>query len=264
MIYKAFKRLINELTANGNSFNSDIILKACHISNRINKWLSDVHYVKVSIGENCNSAWYLKETGNKKASYPYDWIFSSGEIVTHTILDEFKSFLDKDMILEIDKNKAGHYVYHSKLFNHRNPLKSDCDYKYYARAAERFLKLLNDTNNSILFVCTVLQEKDKRIKWASGFNKHFKLPLNQSIDSFKKTIEQIKSVNNNVKFIFINQTTEGKLNLELTTMTNDYIWINFCSQGANSGVKYLNSFDDTIIKIIYQGMNQEETFQVIE
>ncbi|SHJ80301.1 Putative papain-like cysteine peptidase [Arenibacter nanhaiticus] len=249
--------MIKKYFRNQDSINSEIILIATEISNTINGWLSNDYYEKVSIGENCNSSWYLKETGNKNASYPYDWIFSSGEIITHTIKDEFKSFLNKDMIFHIKKNKAGHSLYHSNLFNHRNPLKSDKDYYYYERGVERFLKLLKDQEKSILFVCTVIQEKEKRLDWTNGFDRDFKLPINQGLDSFTETIKLIQSINNNVKFIFINQLTEGKINLEVTTINSDFIWIDFCSEGANSGVQYRNKFDDLIMKIIYQGMYQE-------
>ena len=251
---KIFKRLVNNSSAKQTTFNSEIILKATEISNTIHHWLANVKYTKVSMGENCNSAWYLKETGNKEASYPFDWIFSSGEIITHSIKDEFKSFLNKDLIYQINKNKAGHSLYHSNFFNHRNPLKSNKDYEYYKRTTERFLNLLSNKKNNILFVCTVIQENDKRPGWANGFDKDFKLPNNQSLKSFTETIELIKSINENVKFIFINQFTEGKLNIEIETINSDCIWINFCSEGANTGVKYLNNFDDTVIKTIYKSL----------
>ena len=29
----------------------------------------------VSLGQNCSSAWYLKQLGLKLESYPFDWIF---------------------------------------------------------------------------------------------------------------------------------------------------------------------------------------------
>ncbi|MDX1365654.1 MAG: DUF1796 family putative cysteine peptidase [Arenibacter latericius] len=250
-------RNIKKYLRNKNLLNAEQILKATEISNTISGWLSDHYYEKVSIGENCNSSWYLKETGNKNASYPYDWIFSSGEILTHTIRDDFKSFLNKDLIFHRKKNKAGHSLYHSNLFNHRDPLNSDKDYSYYERSATRFLNLLKNTDNYILFVCTVIQEKEKRLDWANGFDRDFELPTNQGLDSFTETMELIQSINKNVKFIFINQITEGKFNLEIDTMTSDVLWINFSSEGANSGVKYRNALDDLIMKIIYKGMFQK-------
>ncbi|UII23880.1 DUF1796 family putative cysteine peptidase [Fulvivirga ligni] len=240
--------------------NSEIILDAVEISNTINHWLSDSSYVKVSMGENCNSSWYLKETGNKEASYPYDWIFSSGDIISHTIRDEFKSFLNKDMMFNVNRNKAGHSLYHSLLFNHRNPLKSNEDYQYYVRASDRFLKLLKNNGNNILFVCTVIQETNKRPGWTKGFDRSFKVPINQNLDSFTEMIQYIKSINENVKFIFINQLTEDNYKLEIKSINSVSLWLDFCSEGENSGVKYLNRLDDTIMKIIYKGMCQKASY----
>ena len=234
----------------------DVIAKSDEVHQYISNWLSDVYYEKVSIGENCNTSWYLKETNNKKASYPYDWIFTSPEIISHSIRDEFHSFLDKNMIVEIKKNRAGHAMYHSSLFNHKNP-RQQKEFDYYRRAVDRFLKLLKNKENAILFVCTVLQEYEKRGSWKKGFNRDFELPNNQTFSSFKETIAVIKEHNTNVKFIFINQFTESVPSLEIKELDADCLWIDFCSQGRNNGVKYVDKFDDAIIKTIYKGMCQE-------
>ena len=243
------KRIFNKLR---------IVLKAKLISYKIKKWLSKNYYTKVSIGENCNSSWYLKETGNKEASYPYDWLFSSGDIVLHTIKDEFRSFLNKDMMFQVSEKEAGHSMYHSNLFAHRNPLKTDEDYEYYERAVKRFLDLLKNKKNNILFICTVIQEPDKRPGWKNGFNKDFELPTNQSVETFKEMIASIQSINESVKFIFISQYTKGSLKLEIETMNSNYLWINFSSQGENSGSRYFNKLDDTLMKMMFKGMNQKK------
>lgn len=255
MIFNFFKKIVNSFNIRKQPLDFEIILKASEISNQIKGWLSDGDYTKVSLGENCNSAWYLKETGNKEASYPYDWIFSSGEIIAHTIKDEFKGFLDRKNIFQINENKAGHSFYHSSLFNHKNPLKSDEDFKYYERTINRFLSLLKDKKSNILFVCTVIQEEKKRPGWANGFDRGFQVPVDQNVMSFTEMIEQIKRINKNVKFIFINQKTERMLSLKFTEVDSNCLWLDFNSLGKNSGVKYLNNLDDTIMKIIYKGMN---------
>ncbi len=237
--------------------NKEILDKSLAIQKEIANWLSDAPYEKVSLGENCNSAWYLKETGNKKASYPFDWIFSSPAIVGHAIQDNFKSFLNTELIFQVNENKAGHSLYHSSLFNHKNPLKSDVEYRYYQRTTERFLTLLKRSDAHILFVFTVIQEHDKRPDWKNGFDRSFSMPKDQDLSFFEETMNIIKKVNPRSKFIFINQYTEGKLVLELQKIQEDCLWIDFYSQGRNTGVKYLDDLDDRIIKNIYQGMFQE-------
>ena len=230
------------------------LIEATKISNTISAWLRESPYEIVSFGENCNSSWYIKESGNKKASYPFDWIFSSPEIILHALKDEFKTFLDRDNIFPVGKKRAGHYIYHSRMFNHRNPLENEVHYEYYKRAAIRLKNLLKDQKN-IVFIITVINEPEKRKDWSQGFDKDMKLPKNQSLDSFKMLIDYVNQINTNSKFVFINQFTEDKLSVNLAFKDDDVIWVDFTSAGANSGVKYANKIDDTVAKIIYSGLN---------
>lgn len=82
------------------------LIEASKISSKINSWLGNTGYECISLGENCNSSWYIKETDNKKASYPFDWIFSSPEIIIHAVKDDFKSFLNKAQIFPVGKKKS--------------------------------------------------------------------------------------------------------------------------------------------------------------
>lgn len=230
------------------------LIKASIISNKISAWVGHDDYECISFGENCNTSWYIKETGNKKASYPFDWIFSSPEIIIHALKDEFKSFLNKDYIFPVGKKRAGHSYYHSRMFNHRNPLENEGHYEYYKRATARLKDLLKAQKKTI-FIITVINEAEKRKNWSEGFDKEMKQPINQSLENFKDLITYVSQINPNSKFLFINQFTENKLNIDLALSDEDVMWIDFTSTGANSGVKYSNKIDDTIIKIIYHGLN---------
>lgn len=234
---------------------NEIFVKASFISSFINKWLGSECYEKISLGQNCNTSWYLKETGNKDLSYPFDWIFSSQEIVTDSIKDGFQSFLNKDFIFSKNDTKAGHLKYHYNLFNHKNPILDNNNYLYYSRCVSRFLDVLNSSEKSVLFVCTVIQEPNKRPDWSKGFKYDFPLPLNQNVKYFLPMITFLKSFKSNVKVIFISQYTNSSLNVELVDYSSDFIWIDFYSRGSNSGVKYLDNVDDSIVKILYNGMS---------
>ena len=61
--------------------------------------------------------------------------------------------------------------------------------------------------------------------------------------------------NKNVKFIFIEQFTECDLKLDISIKTNDILWIKFYSGHKNTGVHYLDTVDDTIMKIVYTGLS---------
>lgn len=223
----------------------EIVFKAISIKNEISEWKGQQKYTLVSLGQNCNSSWYLKETGNKEASYPFDWIFSSQKIVVDAISDRFESFIDKRNIISLGE-KAGNKLYHSSLFNHRNPVKSEEDYSYYKRVIERFLDII-DRGEPTVFVITVVNEYEKRKEWYNGFVDSMMPSFPQSLESFSEVITLIKSINKNVKFIFIEQFTECDLKLDISIKTNDILWIKFYSGHKNTGVHYLDTVDDTII-----------------
>ena len=231
----------------------DIVLKAISIQNEISEWKGKQENRLVSLGQNCNSSWYLKETGNKEASYPFDWIFSSQKIVVDAINDRFESFIDKKNIISLGE-KAGNKLYHNSLFNHRNPINSDEDYSYYKRTIERFLDLI-DGEDSIVFVITVVNEFKKRKGWHDGFIDSMVPAFPQNLDSFSELIALMKSINKNVKFLFIEQYTESDLELEIRNKTDDIFWVKYNSAQSNTGVHYLDTLDDTIMKIVYSGLS---------
>jgi hypothetical protein len=110
-----------------------------------------------SLGEHCHAATLLKMNGLKLASYPFDWIFSSDQMLKHCIEDNFRTFLDKS---EYNTNIAEPYICEHEfystmvenhqdvegkekvIFNHHNPLTSDQDYGYFERCVTRFRELL--------------------------------------------------------------------------------------------------------------------------
>jgi hypothetical protein len=120
-----------------------------------------------SLGSLCHSSQLLKINGLKKASYPFDWIFSSLEMVEHCIKDDFKTFLDKSQYIDYTTNSSlketqcEHIFYgkmlgdpvHNIVFNHHNPLSNENDYTYFERCVNRFRELLklNEYKGFVLF-----------------------------------------------------------------------------------------------------------------
>lgn len=68
----------------------------------------------VSIGPYCDTTEILKLFGLRNKSYPFDWIFSSLEIVYLCISDRFQTFLDRKYLLP---GKTEHSTRHS-VYNH--------------------------------------------------------------------------------------------------------------------------------------------------
>ena len=255
---KALLNLYNYVLWKRNIFFSRREFFAFIAANKVSQELKELQkntfYEKVSLGQNCNSAWYLKSTQNKRASYPFDWIFTSFEIIEHCIQNKFNKFLDRKEIVSLSSEKAGHQLYHSSMFNHRNPLISQQNYDYYERCVVRFMNLLKN-NTPTFFICFVINEPDKRISWSKGFNNNFSLPINQDVNSANKVLELLNANLSNCKFLFINQTTEGNLSLKYDFYSKNLIWVDFTAKGKNSGLKYLDHIDDRLMKIIFNGFS---------
>ena len=100
-----------------------------------------------SLGPRCHTAYFLKRNQLKKESYPFDWIFSSIDMIIHCLEDDFKTFLDTSYYSIQDENseKQQHSYYSENpseiLFNHHNPLKEK-DHLYFKRCIRRFKNLL--------------------------------------------------------------------------------------------------------------------------
>lgn len=62
----------------------------------------------VSIGPYCDAAEIIKQCGLRNHSYPFDYIFSSLEMVKHAIDDRFQMFLDKQYL----KYSSYHATFH--------------------------------------------------------------------------------------------------------------------------------------------------------
>ena len=110
-----------------------------------------------SLGGRCHTASLLKECSLKKASYPFDWIFSNLNMIIHCIQDDFNIFLNKDYYNLKNQNnliqKQNHSFYCETecepTFNHHNPL-NIVDHQYFQRCCKRFKNLLS-TNEFKLF-----------------------------------------------------------------------------------------------------------------
>lgn len=122
----------------------------------------------VSIGPYCMTADILKQFNLRMHSYPFDYIFSSLDIVRHAIGDKFTTFLDKsyyapgkqentmrhtfyNKMLDTEiltkqcinngKEPEGYVVSTGNFFNHHDLMKDDGTYEKFQRRCERFLNL---------------------------------------------------------------------------------------------------------------------------
>ena len=131
----------------------------------------------ISVGPFCTTADIIKLNNFRKSSYPFDYIFSSLEMVKHCINDRFNIFLNKEYYLEGNEKKSMHHLYYSKFINtevlrkhhlkwnmlniannlekreiflHHNLLDEET-YSAFVRRCNRLLNLI-DNNEKIVFV----------------------------------------------------------------------------------------------------------------
>ncbi|MEM9367670.1 MAG: DUF1796 family putative cysteine peptidase [Planctomycetota bacterium] len=208
----------------------------------------------VSLGQNCSTAWYLKQTGNKQASFPFDWVFSSSAIILDCIETRFSRYLDVSLIsASQDGESAGHSVYHNRLYAHRNPLASDAVYGYYTRCCDRFLRLLDDQVPTV-FVMTLINEPEKRTAWSSGFGAAFPMPTGQDAATTQPLRDRLLEINPNAAFLILDHATEQPRCMQAETLDDRTCLVQFHAEGESNGVHYTDAMDDFCCKLIYAGM----------
>ena len=118
----------------------------------------------VSLGTHCYASWLLRDMGLRRYSSPFDWLFSSPQLVTHCIQDDFATLLDRRHYEQNGQHRqALHRYYHEgfsteavpheplPLFFHHNPA-ADEDYARLVRGVDRFRRLLDNQDTKLLFM----------------------------------------------------------------------------------------------------------------
>ncbi|RVT54320.1 hypothetical protein ENE75_05575 [Rubrivivax albus] len=218
---------------------------------RLKAWLGARPWQAVSLGQNCNVAWYLSQVGAKAFSGPFDWIFSAASIVAACLEDDFTTFLDRSQMVPIrDGSAAGHLAYHASMFNHRSPLSTEADHAYYVRCVGRFRALLSP-GIPVVFVCQLINEPGKRLRWANGFKHQHALPLQQTAESYAAVRRLIQAKNQAARFVFIDHRTQGTQSLQVGPVDRDTFTLAFEAQGRNDGVKYVDQDDDAVMRELF-------------
>jgi Putative papain-like cysteine peptidase (DUF1796) len=102
-----------------------------------------------SLGSVCHCAALLQRNRLVHQSYPFDWVFSSTEMVCHCIEDDFKTFLDRKRYVSKGSSRCGHKDYNDDLFRHHNPLLNEATYDYFNRCVNRFRNFLHSSNKKV-------------------------------------------------------------------------------------------------------------------
>ena len=204
-----------------------------------------------SIGNNCTSSTILKRTGLKTKSYPFDWIFSSNQMVIHCIEDDFKTFLDKaeynsnlvepvicehEFYSTIVENYQGEEVKEKVIFNHHNPLTSEEDYAYFERCVQRFKDLLkSDDNKVFLKIHLNMTSEDEAI----------------NLSEAKMLSEVLSKHTTNYSLIVINSCPIGKNGYEVKYNKDNLVFCNLYTVTKSTGVDFDDIEENTYLNRVF-------------
>jgi hypothetical protein len=69
----------------------------------------------ISIGPTCNTTWMFQKIGYRFEAFPFDWLFTSLDVIALCIENEFRDFLDTKYLYDITPTGARHALYNPLL-----------------------------------------------------------------------------------------------------------------------------------------------------
>lgn len=134
----------------------------------------------VSLGSHCYTSFLLKRSGLKAFSTPFDWVFSSPEMVCHCLEDDFETFLDRRFFEPIARDRRAsavdgiceHAFYRDRLgvrsvFNHHDPSDEE-DFSYFSRAVRRFRQVLSSDERGLFILTSATRDPISAFNRALG------------------------------------------------------------------------------------------------
>lgn len=146
----------------------------------------------VSLGTRCITAEVLRDVGLRRFSCPFDWVYSSAEMVSHCLKDNFKTFLDQSQFVK-SKGGAlwGHKLYckmlnRSVIFPHHNPRAERADF---LRRVKRFQAVLKSSRRKLFVMCSVVESQsglqEEQDSKGKEFHNAFKALLKRPCSNFE-------------------------------------------------------------------------------
>lgn len=236
-----------DLGAYGEAFTAALDVRAC-----ASAFPRDAAFV--SLGQNCSTAWYLQLVGKRTCAYPFDWIFSSPQIVEHCLRDDFRDFLNRELLVPVDASCAGHVRYHARLFNHRNALLEE-HHAHYVRSVGR-LRALLASERPIVFVSTSLPEHDARPAWRDGFVGDYAAPANtDALHEYAELHALVTARAAPTWLVVIEQrTNRERPRVDARALAAGFHVLRFDVCGASNGVNYVHPLDDSLARVVYASL----------
>lgn len=134
----------------------------------------------ISLGTFCMPAWCFRRYGLRRQAFPFDWIFSTVDMVIHCLDDDFATLLDATHYrpnapadrISPEVDFADHAIYSERyrlasLFNHYDPTEA-AQHAYLQRCVARFRAVLAGGERT-LFVCML--KSDEPAEQAAPFRR---------------------------------------------------------------------------------------------
>jgi len=116
--------------------------------------MQDIKFV-ISLGSSCFTSYLLKDVHLKLFSCPFDWIFSSPEMIQDCIDDNFLKFMDKSLYTNYLSNQSSAtHRYYGKAFLHHDP-RNETHSNYFQRCVNRFNKVLLSPMHKLFVISLV-------------------------------------------------------------------------------------------------------------
>ncbi|VBB18829.1 hypothetical protein YASMINEVIRUS_1361 [Yasminevirus sp. GU-2018] len=188
-----------------------------------------------SFGTSCSSAELIRRNNWRSCAYPFDWVFSSLDVIKHCITTDFSLLLDKSQYVDIqikwNSDQCGHKTYDLNMFNHRD-MREEHNYAYLTRCVER-LRDLFKSKESKLFVLHFknnTQEISPQVK-------------NQVL-TFANMLKQYTTNFHILTIWNISKARERKHSSDTIGVVN---FLSMCSISEDSGMYFTNDLDNQYI-----------------
>jgi hypothetical protein len=201
-----------------------------------------------SLGPHCHSSYLLKTNNLKKASYPFDWIFTNHNIINEILNNNFENFLDKNYYINLSGTQCGHKLYHDSMFWHHNPSQNMVHYNYYVRCVNRFKTMILSEQEK-LFVYLV---KDVNEINEQTFHNDMSL-LNENL--------KLKTTNFKLLAIIIFPNKQ-KNNYTFNSIDN-IDFLNIDTLSVSDGRQFINNIDNKYISIILKVKYKFDLLQIM-
>ncbi len=109
----------------------------------------------LSLGTLCKTAWHIRASQLSRYVGPFDWIFSTPDVVRHCVEDRFADFMNRDLLVAHESrlvwtNSLFEKRYGlSPLFNHHDVFEP-ASYERFQRSTQRFMDVIEGDQSKLL------------------------------------------------------------------------------------------------------------------